>query len=444
MIEDKTKIPIAVLALPMLIENVVRTSLLVVDQLMLNRFSEKAAAAMSSVNQFSFFVQLLYLMVGAGVSILISQNLGAGRREEAGRTAMAGMVIMTCFSAIVSVMAVLLAPTALGLYELEDEVRAMAVRFLTIYGGGSFFMAMNLAQANVLRAYGHAYDPMAVNGAALGVTILGNAISLYGLFGLPVTGIAGVAVSNVVGQAFAFVLSAWRIRARREIALPWRDLGKVPARVYTLILKVGVPTAGENLSYNIAQIFVVGIISRMGTEALAAYGIAISLSRYVFISGISIGNAGQIKVGYYVGAAKPDEAYRRVWRWFATGFCLSVLFVLLLNIFKAPLLSFFTADPKILAYASAALLIGFALEPARNLNTIIIPALKGSGDTIFPVLVGVCFQWGLGVFLSWLFGLKLGMGLAGVWIGLSCDEWTRGIAMALRWRSGAWRSKVLV
>jgi putative MATE family efflux protein len=444
MTDDKTKIPLAVLALPMLIENLVRTSLLVVDQLMLNRFSEKAAAAMSSVNQFSFFIQLIYLMVGAGVSILLSQNLGAGKREEAGRTAMAGMVIMAVFSIIVSSAMVAFAPAALGLYQLEDEVRSMAVRFLTIYGGGSFFMAMNLAQANVLRAYGHAYDPMAVNGAALGLTIFGNAVSLYGLFGLPVTGITGVAVSNVLGQAFAFGLSAWRIRARREISLPWRQLKDVPAPVYTLILKVGVPTAGENLSYNIAQIFIVGIISRMGTEALAAYGIVISLSRYVFISGISIGNAGQIKVGYYVGASRPDEAYRRVWRWFAIGFCLSVLLVLVLNVCKGPILAFFTADPKIIAFASSALLIGFALEPARNLNTIIIPALKGSGDTLYPVLVGVCFQWGFGVFLSWLFGLKLGLGLAGVWMGLSCDEWTRGIAMALRWRSGAWRSKVLV
>jgi len=444
MIEDKTKIPIAVLAFPMIIENLVRTSLLVVDQLMLNRFSEKAAAAMSSVNQFAFFVQLLYFMVGAGVSILVSQNLGAGKREEAGRTAMAGMVIMVAFSVIVSSAAVLLAGPVLGLYELEDEVRAMAVRFLAIYGGGSFFMAMNLGQANILRAYGHAYDPMAVNGAALGLTVLGNAISLYGLFGLPVTGMTGVAVANVAGQAFAFILSAWRIRARREISLPWRDLGKVPNRVYALILKVGVPTAGENLSYNIAQIFIVGIISHMGTEALAAYGIAISLSRYVFVTGISIGNAGQIKVGYYVGASMPDEAYRRVWRWFAAGFSISVLLVLGLNLLKGAILPLFTKDAAIIAYASAALLIGLVLEPARNFNTIIIPALKGSGDTLFPMLIGVCFQWAAGVFLAWLFGLRLGLGLQGVWMGLACDEWARGIAMALRWRSGAWRSKVLV
>jgi putative MATE family efflux protein len=442
--DDKTKIPLIVLALPMFIENIVRTSLLVVDQLMLNRFSEKAAAAMSSVNQLAFFLQMVFLMVAVGISILVSQNLGAGRKEDASRAAMAGMVIMAVFAVVVSAAVVLLARFVLGIYELEDEVRAMALRFLTIYGAGSFFMAMNMAQANVLRAYGHAYDPMAINAAALGLTILGNAISLYGLFGLPVTGITGVALSNVAGQAAAFVLSALRIRTRKDISLRWRELGNIPNRVYALILKVGVPTAGENMSYNIAAIFIVGFISRMGTDSLAAYGIAISLSRYVFISGVSIGTATQIKVGYYVGAGRPDEAYRRVWRWFAIGFCISAAMILVLNLAKAFVLPLFTPNPAIIAIASAALTVGFALEPARNFNTVIIPALKGSGDTLFPVLAGMCFQWGLGVFLAWLFGLRLGLGLPGVWMGMACDEWSRGLTMALRWRSGAWRRKALV
>lgn len=444
MMEDKTRISLAVLALPIFVENVIRSSLLVVDQLMLNRFSEKAAAAMSAVNQFSFFIQLLYLMVAAGVSILISQGLGAGRREEAGRTAMAGLIIMTLFAIFVSAAVALLARPILGLYELEDEVAAMAMRFLVIYGAGSFFMAMNIAQASILRAYGHASDAMAVNVASLAVTIVGNAISLYGPFGIPVTGIAGVAASNVVGQFAAFWLMALRIGKRKEIVLRWSESRSLPGRVYSAILKVGVPTAGENVSYNCAQIVVVSFIARMGTQALAAYGLAISLSRYVFVSGISIGSAAQIKVGYLVGAGKQDEAYRKVWRYFALGFCISVSIVLVLNLVKLPLLSLFTADPVIVAYAGAALLVGLVLEPGRNFNTVIIPALKGSGDNLFPVSVGICFQWGVGVCLAWLFGLKLGLGLAGIWAALSCDEWSRGIIMALRWKSGAWRSKVLV
>jgi Na+-driven multidrug efflux pump len=82
---DKTRIPLMKLAWPIFVENMLRTSLMSVDTFMLSRYSEKAVAAMSLVNNFAFFIQLLYMMVGIGASILISQNLGAGRRREAGQ-----------------------------------------------------------------------------------------------------------------------------------------------------------------------------------------------------------------------------------------------------------------------------------------------------------------------------------------------------------------------
>jgi putative MATE family efflux protein len=444
MSDDKTKIPLAVLVLPIYLENLIRTSLLVVDQLMLNRYSEKAAAAISSVNQFSFFIQLLYMMVGIGVSILVSQGLGAGRKAEAGVTATAGMIAMTAFALVVSVGVAFAAAPVLGLYDLEDEVRAMAVRFLRIYGAGSFFMAMNIAQANILRSYGHASDAMGVNVAALCVTIAGNAISLYGPFGLPVLGITGVAVSNVLGQFVAFWLMGWRIRRRREIEMRWSEARSIPRRTYSAILKVGVPTAGESLSYNFAQIIIVSFIARLGTQTLAAYGLALSLGRYVSAVGLSIGSGTQIKVGYLVGAGRPDEAQGRVWRYFALAFSLAVALAGVLNLAKASILPLFSGDAELIAIASSALLVSLLLEPGRCFNTVIIPGLKGSGDTLFPVLVGICFQWGVGVSMAWLLGLKLGLGLAGIWAGIASDEWSRGLVMALRWRSGAWKRKVLV
>jgi putative MATE family efflux protein len=438
------KLTLAALGMPIFIENIIRTSLLVVDQFMLNHYSEKAAAAMSSVNQLSFFIQLLYTMVAMGVTILVSQGLGAGKKKEAGRTALAGMIIMTLFSVAISIGVAFLAGPILGLYALDEEVGRMAARFLTIYGAGSFFMAMNIAQASILRAYGRSADAMSVNVVALGVTILGNAISLYGLFGLPVLGITGVAVSNVAGQFVAFWLMGMRIRSRKEILIRWSESRSLPPKDYLSILRVGVPTAGENLSYNCAQIVVVSFIARMGTQTLAAYGLVVSLSRYILITGVSIGSAAQIKVGYLVGAGKQDEAYRKVWRYFAFGFCVSAVTAVALNLAKAPLLSLFTPDRAIVAIAGSALVVSIIQEPGRSFNTIVLPGLKGSGDTLFPVMVGILFQWGVGVCLAWLFGLKLGLGLTGVWMAMACDEWSRGIANSLRWKSGAWRSKILV
>jgi Na+-driven multidrug efflux pump len=118
--------------------------------------------------------------------------------------------------------------------------------------------------------------------------------------------------------------------------------------------------------------------------------------------------------------------------------------VVLLNVFKAPILHIFTQNPAILGMASAALFVSLILEPVRAINCIVIPGLKGAGDVRFPVFMGMIFMWGVGVCGAFVLGLGLGLGLVGVWIAMTCDESVRGLIMLLRWRGGAWKRKSLV
>jgi putative MATE family efflux protein len=445
MTKDLSRAPLASLVLPFFVENIVRTSLMAVDQLMLYAYTEKAAAAMSTVNQFAFFIQLLYMMVAVGSSILIAQNLGAGRREEAGITSLAGLSMIAVFAVLVSLVVALSAPMVLGMFTLEDEVRAYAVSFLTIYGSCSIFMALNLVQSAILRAYGYPRDPMMINIIALALTICGNALVLFGPFDLPVKGVTGVACSTVFSQFVAFCLMQRILRARRaKIEIPFGKIFSLPRSAYRAILAIGVPTAGENIAYNISQIVIVSFIARMGTETLAAYGLVVTLSRYVFISGVSIGSASQLKVGYLVGAGRQEAAYLKVYRYFLTGMGISAAAIVGLNLAKRPIIALFTQDPAIATIAAGALVVGIFLEPGRNFNTIIIPSLKGAGDVRFPVFVGMCVMWCVAVPASWFFGVKLELGLVGIWVGMGLDEWTRGLIMLFRWKSGAWRTKRLI
>jgi len=441
LISDRTKIPLVTLAWPIFVENFLRTSLMSVDTFMLSRFSEKAVAAMSLVNQFAFFIQLLYMMAAIGASILISQNLGAGRRRQAGVVGVGSLALVVALSLVVSAAVAASARPILEWYPLDPQVALYGRQFLVIYGGLSVFMAFNIGQASILRAWGRSRDPMLVNITALLLTVSGNALCLFGLFGFPVLGVAGVAGSTVVSQVIACVLYAIIIRRRREIVLPFRDLLRIPGSVYRALLSVGVPTAGEALSYNLSQIVILSMVARMGTEALAAYGILISVLRYVFIPGISIGSAGQIKVGYFVGAGRPEEARGRVYRYFASGFAVSLVSIVAINLFKVPILRLFSDSPGLMALAVSVLLVAIAHEPGRNFNTIINPALKGAGDVRFPVVVGLAGMWCVGTFGAWLLGLHLGLGLVGVWVAMCADEWSRGIVNLLRWRSGAWKGR---
>jgi len=440
---DLSRVRLLHLAWPILVENVLRTSLMSVDTLMLARYSAEAVAAMSLVNQFAFLVQLLFMVVSVGASVHVAQNLGAGRRAVAVQYSVASLVLVIAFAAVVSIAVALGAPPLVRLYGLEPTVAANATSFLVIYGGLSIFTAVNIAQATILRSFGHARDPMIVNAACLGLAVIGNAVCLFGPEDFPLRGVPGVAWSTVGSQAAACALSAWALH-RRGIALPLGSAREVPARVYRAILAVGVPTAGEYISYNLSQGAILAMLSTLGTAALAAYGIALAVLRYVFIPGVSIGAAAQLKVGYLVGAGRHDEAARSVERYFGAGFAVSLVLAAAVYLLRAPLLGAFTSDPEVIGLVSAVLVVALVHEPGRDFNTIIIPALKGAGDVRFPVYAGLVSMWGVSVAGAWFLGLRLGLGLTGVWIAMAADEWLRGLAMAWRWRSGAWRRFALV
>jgi putative MATE family efflux protein len=444
MTDDRSRIPLLQLAWPLLVENLLRTSLMSVDTVMLGRYSAKAVAAMSLVNQFAFLIQLLFMMVSTGASILIAQNLGAGRRREAGLIGVGSLTLILALSLVMSAVFAISAGPIVALYRLDPEVARFARQFLALYGGLSFFMAFNIGQASILRAWGHPRDPMLVNVFCLLLTVGGNALCLFGPFGFPVLGVVGVAASTVFSQVVACALCFVLIRRRSGLELPLGEALRIPARVYRSMLAIGVPTAGENLSYELSQIATLAMLSQLGTASLTAYGILLAVLRYVFMPGVSIGMGAQIKVGYLVGAGRHDEAVGRVYRYFAIAFAISLVSVLLIERLHRPTLAFFTQDPEVLALASTVLLVALVHEPGRNFNTVIIPALKGAGDVRFPVYVGMASMWGVGVLGGWVLGIRLGYGLPGVWSAMAADEWLRGLVMLLRWRSGVWKSKTLV
>jgi len=441
---DQTKIPIFDLVWPLLVENLLRTSLMSVDTLMLSHYATEAVAAMSLVSQIAFFILLVYMMISVGASILIAQNLGAGRKREAELIGVASLVLMVGFALVLSLVFLVGTPALVSLFKLEPVVGEYAEQFLRIYGGLSIFMALNIAQASIIRVWGYPRAPMWVNTACLVLTVLGNALCLFGYFGFPVLGMVGVAASTVLSQLVACVVFHWIIKRRTSIRLPMREATRIPRSVYASMLQVGVPTVGENLSYNVSQIVILSMIAKMGTVALTAYGIVISLLRYVFIPGVSIGNGTQLRVGYLVGAGRHDEAQRRVYTYFAVGLAISFVLAAALAFWQGPLLGLFTQEKALMAMGASVLLVAVIHEPGRNFNTIIIPALKGAGDIRFPVYVGILSMWGVSAFGSWLLGLQLGLGLVGVWVAMASDEWLRGLIMLWRWRSGAWKAHAFV
>ena len=169
-----------------------------------------------------------------------------------------------------------------------------------------------------------------------------------------------------------------------------------------------------------------------------------TICQYVYIVAIGMGAACQIKAGYYVGAQQSEIAYKKMFGYSLVATAVSLTMISLINIFSNPVISIFTTAPEVSSIVKTLLRLSILVEFGRSLNLIWIGGLKGAGDIRFPVLYGMCSNWGIMVFLSWLLGLQLGWGVAGCWLGIGLDETTRGIVMIFRWVSKRWMTKSLI
>ncbi len=443
-IENRAALPMIALTLPIMLEQLLRVLISSVDTIMLSSFSQEAVAGVGMMGQYIFFIQILFNVICIGTSIVLAQYLGAKRMDDARHVAQ-GSAVMTLIVAItIGITIILSARPLLSLYTLDPDVREYAIQFFMIYGGVSaVFMAFNMLQGTILRSYGYTRDAMYIAIATNIINVIGNSFALYGWFGLPVTGVIGVATSSTFAQLAACFLMAWRIRLHPDVQFPLKGWRKVPKSIYRTILSVGVPTAGENMSYNVAQIVIMAMVSTLGTLAMSAMVYTQTIARFVFIVALSIGNAVQIKTGYFVGAKQPESAYRRLYRYQIIGTAVSISMILVINLFKGSIIGLFTQSQEIAALTSTLLLFSIYIETGRSLNLVTIPGLKGAGDVKFPVLYGIFSMWFFMVAGGWLLGFHLGLGLIGIWIAIGTDETLRGIVMLFRWKSKRWMLKAI-
>lgn len=434
------------LTVPLAMEQFFRILVSSVDTFMLSSYSDKAVAGVGLVGQYVFFLTTLFNVIGVGTSIVLAQYLGAQKSDkELNYIAQASSVMITIISLVLSVVVFFVLGPVLGCYSLEEEVRQAAYDYFMIYGAiCSFFCAFSLLQSAILRSYGYTKDAMIVTIIANLINVAGNALSLYGFFGLPIFGVKGVAWASGISMIVSCIILQIMIIRKKDVQFDLRGIRNVPSRIYKIILSVGVPTAGENLSYNTAQIAQTAMFSTLGTAVMSAHVYTQTIIRFAYALSIAIGSATQIKTGYYVGARESETAYKKIYRYWLFATLSSVSLVGVCNLIKVPVISLFTSDPKTAALVATLMICSFYIEFGRCMNLIFIGGLKGSGDIRFPVLYGIFSMWAIIVGLGYVLGLKLGLGILGFWIATGTEETTRGIVMLFRWKSKRWMKHAIV
>ncbi|GLX70435.1 MATE family efflux transporter [Paenibacillus glycanilyticus] len=427
---------------PIFVDSVLRMMLGTVDVFMLSRISDKATGAVGLANEIIYFCILMFGFVGVGTSVVVSQYIGAGRKEEASRISALAISMNLIFGILVSIALVGFGESLLHLLHLNPEQIEIASHYLRIIGGFIWVEALSYAVSSVIRSRGNTKGVMFVTLGVNMVHIAGNYLLIFGNLGFPEWGITGAAISTVVSRLLGiivlFILLYRTVRIRRKDYVTWN--GSYAKQ----ILSIGLPAAGEHISWQSQYLMIISFVNMIGITALNTHVYVMNISNYFMALGLAIGVGTEIIVGQMVGAGEMKAAYRRLMRSLKFSFLFTLAIVGVAVIFRHQLMGMFTKDPEIIAAGAGIFLLSIVLEPGRTFNTVVINSLRAAGDARFPVLAGVISMWGVSVPLAYLLGIHFGIGLLGIWIAFTVDEWLRGLMMLLRWRSRVWEKKALV
>ncbi|MGB4177095.1 MAG: MATE family efflux transporter, partial [Halanaerobiales bacterium] len=412
---------------------------------MLSNYSDWAAGAVGAANQFIGNMHLLFAIVSTGTAVLVAQNVGARRYKAVEKVASVALVLNFFLGLIIGLTMIFFGNSILEKMGVTADLMAYASQYLTIVGGALFFQAILNTVTAIIRSHGHTRQTMYITVLMNIINILGDVLLIFGLFGFPELGVKGAAIATAFSKIIATIIALIFMFKKILPLKMFLSLKEKPLNELGGLIKIGFPSAMESMCYSLSQTAIMSIILiNLGDNAYIARTYVMTIARFVMIFFNSIGQASQIMIGQLIGAARIEEAYETGLRNFKTAMFFTVLASSGMAILSRYLIRIFTDDPVIIKIAVPVMIVDAFLEAGRAFNVVLINNLRGAGDVIFPVMMAMFSMWLFGVLGGYVFGVTLGYGLIGIWVGNLLDEWLRGISMYFRWKGRKWTEKLVV
>lgn len=441
-IDEKT--PLLTLAGPMFLELFLNTMLNNVDTLMLSHYDEYAVGAVGNANIILFMMNIFFNVIATATTVVVAQYLGAKRHDKMNMIYTLSIMVNLVFGLVLSGVFCLANPLIMTFLQVSPEMRHYSMMYLYIVGGGGFLTAVFNVMLQIVRCNGHTKIGMRVTFAINIFNILGNYLFLYGPLSFLNMGVEGVAISTVAARLLASIALLFFFYASNIGRFSLRYLRPFPRKLLVKMIKIGLPTAGENLTYNLYQTTLLSFVNGMGNDAVNARAYCNTLISFAMIFSNASAMSTQIITGHLVGAGKSEQAYRRVFKTLRTSMPITIALASINAILCRYTLQLFTDNQNIIALGQIIMIVDIFVEIGRCLNMTFVCSLKAAGAYIFPLIMGILCNWGLGLTTGYAVGVLLGVGVAGIFAGTATDECIRGLIVMYYWYKKKWVGKSVV
>ncbi len=450
MFNDKAFItPFIRIAVPIALQNLFISSLGIIDTILVGQLGDSAIAAVGLANQIFFLLNFTLFGINSGAAIFTAQYWGAGDVRGIRRVlgVCLGLGLAACL--VFTVLAVGFPVQALSFYSADPEVIRLGSAYLGIVGFSYLATTLSLCYVTILRTTGVIRFPVMVGIATLCLNTGLNYLLISGHLGFPRLGVQGAALATSTARILeCLAVLVYAYRSHSPAAASPREMIASEPGFLSKYFRVTGPVVVNEVMWSLGTSFYSAIYAHVGTEAVAAYNVAITILNLFCVLFTGISAACGVLVGNSIGEGDFERAFQHARRSLILGGGLALVIGLLVFLTRDLTLSIYNLSPGGTQAAHDILGVLCIMVVYKAFNpTIIVGILRSGGDTRFSAVLDVSAVWlvalplaYLGAFvlelpIAWVVLCVLSEGLYKMIIGLyrvSSRKWINNLVQAGR------------
>ncbi|MDD3791332.1 MAG: MATE family efflux transporter [Sphaerochaetaceae bacterium] len=428
------------LAFPIMLQNLLNSSVSFIDTLMIGMVSESALAAVGLANQMFFQIVIFFYGVSSAAAIFIAQYWGAGNREGMHKVMGIALLLNLSGALLATFFSLFFPELLMKIFTNDPVVIAHGVEYLEVVAISYLFSSIVLIFFIALRSTGNAKTPLYVSAFAMVLNIILNYILILGKFGFPRMEVRGAALATTIARGAEAVLILFFVfKKKHPIAAPLKQYFSFDKALVKRYLTTGVPVILNEMFWSLGMTAYKIAFARMGTNVIAAVNVTEAIQGLFFVALMGISNASAIMIGNRLGEGRIDTSKQYASRLLITGLLMGAVLGVALAL-SSPLLPIpFNLSPGVFQMTSYTLIVMGILLPIKAYNMIlIIGILRSGGDTRFSMFTELAGVWFIGVPLAFIGALVIKMPIYYLYLFLALEEVFKFVLGMIRIKSGKW------
>ena len=428
------------LSIPSILAQISATVMFFIDASMVGHLGAKASAAIGLVESTGWLMGGLASAANMGFSVQVAHFIGANDFEAARRVLRQSLVCCMIWALMISLTSVLIAPFLPYWLGGTEEIAHDASIYFAIFGFSGIFFQMEGLAGSMLKCSGNMKIPSVLN---IGMCVMDVGFNYLFIYILKL-GVMGAAIGTGVAMLITAALMMYFLMVKSKMLSLIGRPGSFKPKEDTVrtAIKIGAPMGLQHMLMGGAYVVSTLIVAPLGTIAIAAHSLAITVESLCYMPGYGIAEAATTLVGQGIGAGQ--KVLTRSFAYMSVGLGIAVMTFMgiLMWIFAPELMSIMSPVEEVIAQGTQVLRIEAWAEPMFAAAIVTNGVFIGAGDTMIPAAMSLCSMWFVRLTLAATLAPR--HGLKGVWTAMAVELFFRGSMFIVRLFKGGWSEKLKV